>query len=467
MAVSKRKIGRFVAVQEALKEVATDNDLNVELSDSPFLKTIGFKFIFALSKRNINTVRDLVFSDVEEIVMAVNGSETATVKMTSALRKLYLSYGNAPQIKKNNKVFIPDVTVVKTFSILRKMNREQLAVYIGLDNIDNVRLCNALQKANILTFQDLKDAGIEKIQNLPSLGRKTFVELYNIVESFYLSEDGDIDDIVNQFRNHLMNASKEVKDDFNVKSLEEKLYGYIAEYVDMLELGRNGEIYKLRTSPEKITLEKIGNKYGFTRERVRQIVAKVNNKVVAGFTNRKKASTVDPITNFYKELISIDKDKVLYPLYEFIQKKNTITEILYPHFKAIGLLASQIVIIRPEPVEEVRPRKPRKTKVVPDTYMTNGILSVVQANNGKWRIGKVVNLLYGDFDFVFEKEYQANKEFFAWGKNYTKTYITESIYYLINNGLIHEMKDGSYKLYVTNKGRSLLELLAQHKIEDK
>ena len=461
MAVPKRKLDSFIAIKEAVKEVASDNDLNEDLADSLYLKRIGMKFLLAFAKHDICTVRDLVFSETETILTIVKDSEKAISRIASALRRLYFSLSRA---QKHYNSSVPDVSLAKTFAVLHKMSNEQLAVYINLGNMENPRLANALEKAEIYTYQDLKDAGIEKVQRINGLGKKTYEELYEIVEAFYSNENSEIDDIINQFRNFLLEANKEVKDDFDVKPLEEKLYGYISEFVDSLGLGRNGEVFKLRIAPEKTTLTKISEKYGLTRERVRQIVARVNLKVVNSFVNRNKASTIEPIKNFYSELMSVDKDIVLYPLYELIQKRNTITDILYHHFKAIGLLASQIVIIRPES-EETKTRKKYKTDADPDLYLTNGILSAVAANDGKWRINKLADLLHGTFDFVFEKAYFANKEFFGWGKKYTRTFVVDSICCLINEGLLREMKDG--KLFITNKGKSFMELMSRHIIRNK
>lgn len=460
MAVSKKKLDNFIAIKEAVKEVASDNDLNEDLADSPYLKRIGIKFLIVLAKHDICTVRDLVFSEVETILAIVKDSENAISIFTSALKRLYFSLSRA---QKHYNSFIPDVSLAKTFAILHKMNNEQLGALINIDISENVRLANAFEKVEIYTYQDLKDVGIEKVQRLNGLGKKSFEELYDITETFYSSENSGTDDIISQFRSFLLEANKEVKDDFDIKPLEKKLYGYIAEFVNSLDLGRNGEVFNLRVSPEKMTLAKISEKYGLTRERVRQIVAKVNLKVVNGFVNRSKASTVDSIKNFYNELMSIDKDIVLYPLYELIQKRDTITDIIYKHFKAIGLLSSQIVIIRPEP-EEAEPRKKYKTDVDPDLYLTNGILSAVAANDGKWRINKFADLLHGTFDFVFDKAYFANKEFFGWGKNYKKTFIVDSICCLINEGLLREMKDG--KLFITNKGKSLMDLMSRRFIRN-
>lgn len=456
MTLSKIKIARFVYVQEILKEVASDIDLNEEISDCVFLKSIGFKYTFALFKHNIRTVSDLVFSNAEEIVEAVNGSTIAVTRMTVGLRKLYFSYGDITANHRRNKTCIPAVALTKAFTVLGKMTKEQLAVSINLDDVNNPRLYKVFKKANIVTFQDLKDARVVKINNLYGLGRKTFYELLSIVEDYYKHETQTTNSIIDRFRNHVSEANKEVTDGFEMKSLEERLYGYIMEFVDSLKMGRNGEIFKLRNSLEKMTFESIGKKYGLTKERIRQIVYTVNNKVAYNFVSRTKADTDSLIGKFYSELLSIDKNKVMYPLYVLINKKDAISNIIYRHFKAIGLSIDQITVIKQELPKITR--KKRKIKVVPDSYVVEGILSAVEKNNGSWQINKLTDLLYGNFDIVFDKGFSASRALYGRCKKYSRDHVIDSIYYLLNEELLGYVRN-TYKLCLTDDGKMVLEHL--------
>lgn len=456
MALSKIKISRFVYVQEILKEVASDNDLNEEISDCVFLKSIGFKYIFALFKRNIRTVRDIVFSNVEDIVEAVNGSKVTITRMTNGLRRLYFSYGDITANRRRNKTCIPATPLTKTFAVLGKMTKEQLTVPIDLDDVNHSRLYKIFKKSNIVTFQDLKDAGIVKINNLRGLGRKTFYELFNIVEGYYEHETQITNSIIDQFRNHLAEANKEVTDTFEIRPLEERLYGYISEFVDSLKLGRSCEIFKLRNSLERMTFESIGEKYGLTKERIRQIIYTMNNKVAYNFVNRKNADTYIPINSFYREFLSIDKNEVMYPLFILVNKKDAISNIIYRHFKAIGLSINQITIIKPELPKITR--KKRKIKVVPDSYVVEGILSAVETNDGSWQINKLTDLLHGNFDIVFDKGFSASRALYGRCKKYSRDYIVDSIYYLLNEELLGYIGN-AYKLCLTDDGKMVLEHL--------
>lgn len=458
MVLSKVKISRFVYVRESLKEVITNSDFNEEISDCIFLKSLGIKFVFSLYKHNIITVGDLITYDQEEIFKAVNNSRIAVTRMTTGLKRLYFSYGNITASNKRNKTCIPAAPLTKTFAILNKMTKEQLAVSIDLDEANNPRLCKTLKKANIVTFQDLKDAGIVKINNLHGLGRKTFYELFSIIKDYYNYEPLTENDIIAQFRNHLIEANKEVSEEFDVKPLEEKLYGYIFEFTDSLNLGRSGEIFKLRNSLKKMTFESIGEKYGLTKERIRQIVSAVNNKVSYNFINRKKAATNSLINNFYGELCSIDKSKIMYPLYVFANKKDVMSRIIFLHFKAINFQISQIKIIKPRPAKPKIARKKRKTKIVPDDYAIRSILSVVESNEGSWTINKLTDLLRGNFDIVFDKEFSSSRKHYGLCKKYTRDYLIDSINYLLNNELLGYIGN-TYKLCLTECGKMVLERL--------
>lgn len=458
MALSKIKISRFVYVQEILKEVASDNDLNEEISDCVFLKSIGFKYTFALFKRNIRTVRDLVFSNVEDIVDAINGSKVTVTRMTNGLRRLYFSYGDITANHRRNTTCIPATPLTKTFAVLGKMTKEQLTVSIDLDDVNHSRLYKVFKKSNIVTFQDLKDAGIVKINNLRGLGRKTFHELFNIVEGYYEHETQITNSIIDQFRNHLAEANKEVKDTFEIRPLEERLYGYISEFVDSLKLGRSCEIFKLRNSLERMTFESIGEKYGLTKERIRQIIYTMNNKVAYNFVNRKNADTYIPINSFYREFLSIDKNEVMYPLFVLVNKKDAISNIIYRHFKAIGLSVNQIKIINSTPKRPKRIHKERKTKVIPSSYVVKSILNAVEISNGSWTINKLADLLCGNFDIIFDKNFSYGKKFYGLCKKYARGYIIDSIFYLLNEELL-EYIDGAYKLCLTEDGKMVLEHL--------
>lgn len=455
MALSKIKIARFVYVQEILKEVASNNDLNEEISNCVFLKTIGIRCVFMLFKHNIITVRDLVFSNAENVIDAVNGSKTAITRMTSGLRKLYFSYGDITMNHRRNKTCVPAAPLTKLFAILGKMTKEQLAVSIGLDDVNSPRLYKAFKKTNIITFQDLKDAGIVKINNLHGLGRKSFYELFNIVDDYYKHETQITNSIIDQFRSHLVAANKEVTDEFEIKSLEDRLYSYVLKFADSLKLGKNGEIFKLRNSLEKMTFESIGKKYNLTKERIRQIVYTTNKKVIYNFVSRKKADTESLISQFYNEFLSIEKEKVIYPLYVLVNKKDVISSIICHHFKAVGLLENQIKIIKSVSEKQKRTYKKHKTKIIPNSYVAKGILSAVETNNGSWTINKLVDLLRGNFDIVFDKEFPASREFYGWCKKYSKDYLVDSIYYLLNEELLG-YTENTYKLCLTKDGKMVL-----------
>lgn len=458
MVLSKVKISRFVYVRESLKEVISNSDFNEEISDCVFLKSLGIKFVFSLYKNNIITVGDLVTSDQEDILKAVNNSRIAIIRMTAGLKRLYLSYGDITASHKRNKTCIPAAPLTKAFVILNKMTKEQLADSIDLDETNNSRLYKVLKKANIVTFQDLKNAGIVTINNLHGLGRKTFYELFEIIKDHYNYEPIIESNIIDQFHNHLIEAKKEVTDDFEIKPLEERLYGYIFEFVDSLNLGRSGEIFKLRNSLEKKTFESIGQTYGLTKERIRQIVSTVNNKVSYNFTSRKKAATNSSINSFYTELCSIDKSKIMYPLYVFANKKDVMSSIICPHFRAIDLQTDQIKIIKSKMARPKIVRKKRKTKIVPDDYVVRSVLSAVICSNGSWSINKLADLLYGNFDIVFDKNFPSTRELYGMCKKYTRGYIVDSINYLLNEELLGYVEN-TYKLCITEHGGMALERL--------
>lgn len=138
--------------------------------------------------------------------------------------------------------------------------RESLEKHHEVDN----KTMNLLFFLPNSTYIKLKGLGIETLSSLSK-----FVCIHNIYDIPNISQD-DINAITSVLRN---------KKDQEVNDILDSTYKAIEAYISQNVIGRNRDIFLLREQGE--TLERISEKVGVTRERVRQIVKKIINGLMA------------------------------------------------------------------------------------------------------------------------------------------------------------------------------------------
>lgn len=156
----------------------------------------------------------------------------------------------------------------------------------------SVRACNVLSRMGIHTIEELIKTPMEDIAEQRNIGVKTLNEIQAIIEIVSVNA---IESDVN------LSKSKNVDTtDYSLEKLvENNARETFQEAVNRLFSSDNRSVQILRLRTEGATLQDIADTYGLTRERVRQIVKKLLNKMPPLFED----SFIEPYCwfNFSKE----------------------------------------------------------------------------------------------------------------------------------------------------------------------
>ncbi|MEI8024823.1 MAG: RNA polymerase factor sigma-32 [Pseudomonadota bacterium] len=111
---------------------------------------------------------------------------------------------------------------------------------------------------------------------------KDVIEMQKRLASRDVSLDAPLDVDSNSTRADLLTDDQETIEDYLADQQVKVLFsGYLVEFRDSLK-GRDQELFDLRlTSEEPLTLQDIGTRFGITRERARQIEARIIEKLKA------------------------------------------------------------------------------------------------------------------------------------------------------------------------------------------
>ena len=362
MAVSKLKLRRFIETKDSVRKIVVDsNSLNTEIAESVFFNALNKRFVFALAKHNIIFVGDLIFSDDDAVLKAVNESQTAIVSMTRALKKIYIANSDELQNRHFNNISVPPVSLVEIFFILNNLSDEDLDRNIDLGSDPDVRLCNALRREHLYKYSEIKSRGINDINNISGLGRKSFQRFLLVVKEEFKNIDisnKNAESVVENEKelNPMKEFRKKLKESFSSLSdlmqreipefgqCKVSLFDCIFNYVSSHFPQRQSRIYIMKTDPtnRKRTLEEVGKYFGLTRERIRQIVAKTDKSLKYSFMRETKCESEEYVKRFYETLMSIEQSELPYYVSLFISEKNIVSTLLQAHLKSIGIDESQL-----------------------------------------------------------------------------------------------------------------------------
>lgn len=176
----------------------------------------------------------------------------------------------------------------------------------------SVRLSNALKNNNLETISDILSFGIDKFARLQNVGRGSVNEL----KSFLSSLNIDI--------NKPYEIVEETADPISLTGKFQNLADKIKSFEEAIKQDeRKFDIYLGRiASKKKITLREFAEKYGLTRERVRQIEVKQEKKLLE-ILNAYEAD-INSVFDIYGDIVSISAPEFL-PLADYIVVLNNIT----------------------------------------------------------------------------------------------------------------------------------------------
>lgn len=176
----------------------------------------------------------------------------------------------------------------------------------------SVRLSNALKNNNIETISDILSFGIDKFAKLPNVGRGSVNEL----KSFLTSLNIDINkpyEIVEATAVPISLTGKFQNLADKIKSFEETIK----------QDERKFDIYLGRIAlKKKITLREFAEKYGLTRERVRQIEVKQEKKLLEILNAHE--SDINSVFDIYGDIVSISAPEFL-PIADYMVILSNIT----------------------------------------------------------------------------------------------------------------------------------------------
>ncbi len=131
----------------------------------------------------------------------------------------------------------------------------------------------------LLEYEKVDSKLLASNLNVPE---KDVIEMQKRLASRDVSLDMPLDVDSNSTRADLLADDQETIEDYLADQQVKVLFsGYLVEFRDSLK-GRDQELFDLRlTSEEPLTLQDIGTKFGITRERARQIEARIIEKLKA------------------------------------------------------------------------------------------------------------------------------------------------------------------------------------------
>ncbi len=308
--------------------------------DEDFLKTVpidAFNFTPYNNKflhdNNIDTLFDLLSLDIGRYFEVFKDHPKNAKRINNGLLRVCKKYS----IAEDGSVVGPSYYLFDAFEILNKAPDEFLDRQIDYSSTTSNRLYNALKVRNELnTYRDLRDFGMNRLCEVPYLGKKCYKELSALIREGYAlvekkpevfivkKEDPDKNQSQSAIR-ILIDLFKECSKDFNYESengyngkdysffqakLRTLFFDYAIEHTSSAE---KRQIFALRNEQgKKRTLEEVGKQFNLTRERIRQIDKKIKERTVAHFISEIKSKTEDKIIEFYKTLIFLGKNDLLY-----------------------------------------------------------------------------------------------------------------------------------------------------------
>lgn len=215
---------------------------------------------------------------------------------------------------------------------LKSMNDSLLDMNISSSD---VRLNNCLLSAGIHTYRDILNYGPENLFHIHGFGRRTFRMLTQVVRDLSsIDFNGEDLSSLNNYYFEYISSLKDEALNYDFSSMPEVQFSYESKRLELIDAlldkasvltSRQRDIYRQRLATD-ITLEELGNKYGVSRERIRQIFSKVNKSMIASFTNSLEYLSSKPVQRFYEILCN---EKPLIPFFTFLVRyDDVISDIL-------------------------------------------------------------------------------------------------------------------------------------------
>lgn len=470
MAINKKTRLLFSTYKQRLAEIGSDDILNIEMKESIFFQNVTFKHIYNLYKEGIITLKDLISSDDDYIFKALQESNLGVSFLNASLKKLCKS------CTQESKAVL--ITNSKSLEILNAATEEQLDQPIDCD-VDDVRLKNILEKEEIRTYRDLKETNIRQLKKTRGFGKKTFEKLVEIVENNILKDKKsessklgkDMRGQTELFKEKLLNCylrsgSNYIQDEC-YSSIRKKLLNLILIFVGDNTTERRAKLYKMRYDIEKpATLQEVGDSIGVTRERIRQITAKVDSKILNHFLNDKESVLNPQIKEFYEVLIKFDDSKLI-SFVSFLNEQNdAISKILDYYLDLLKIDKRKLpyfITVEKEKVKKV-PRKrriytpkPEKNPIDRAAILERSILSTILQSNNRFSVEEIIDFLKGrNTLFIRLNRYNEYKYYGCCKINYSDDAIKYAIYEFSDEELV---KISQAKLSITNKGITYLKVL--------
>lgn len=243
-------------------EIASEMYANVNLSELE----LSVRAVNVLEKAKITTINDLLLYSSDQLIKLPNCGNKTVNEFMSKCKKFLENYN--PQKKTTIRNSIPVESLIKeyfTFETLRKLpifsnkkidqeNQNLHSSFYGsfkLSDIPfNVRTVNAFDKLKLDSIKDLLFYPYTEILITAASGKKTIENIQNKLTNFY-------------------------KVIYTEKQKFHSFYDMLSKILEVKPSNLQVFFERLSSFGKDATLESIGNRYNITRERVRQIVNKI------------------------------------------------------------------------------------------------------------------------------------------------------------------------------------------------
>jgi len=260
---------------------STLSDLEDSQSLSKFTDSSEIKYLIS-SPRILNCFKEKGIENLYDLSNFCNKKNTE--ELLDSISQFYTGYLSESPLR--NLLNLPNFGAKCHNNLIRVLEevgpRSQEDVLLTkVEDLDfSKRLLSSLSKANIKFLGDLIQLSEDDLLNLESFGERSLYEVKDVVASFSLNLPFDLNE-----SNMLKHSKLEEGDSITINRFKSEIVGLgksliVLEDGSVFEITLSSDLYKdilmnRIFKDKKVSLQTLGDKYGLTRERVRQIESKL------------------------------------------------------------------------------------------------------------------------------------------------------------------------------------------------
>lgn len=423
-------------------------DLNCSLEELKF-NTLVHSILY---ENNINSFKDILSFNTDQIF--------EMLKKLSLINNFY--YSCRTFIKNNNesvlKVNNENNECLPLIEKLRQVDEYKLDSNIAFEQIGNVRLQNALKKANIITYKDLSEFG--DYSKIESIGKKCINDLEIHLKTFINNENITLQDYkqvnsnpieeelkkeINKFSINLYNSmlnKTSIFDDSKYQVIQNLVVGNILDEMSNYLNKKDFKLIKLRYADLK-TIKDISEIYNCSKQNISYKLIKLSNRVYIKYI--RSFDTNEYLLRLLKCLNYLKND-ILFGYISFTLNHESLdTDIIKKILERLNFDSSIFIIENKREIKEV---EVVDDMTIEDTIIYKSIKNIIDTKINYVTLLSLYNFLQGN---VKDNSKLNAINGFGMYKNIDKNKLLESLIRLYNMKKINVKVTKHGRLYCVIK----------------